>query len=292
MPKATVRGESFFIALSTMLIILIGIGGYWSYSNITDTRRELEETKNASQKLSENLVQAQNENTDLVYRLQLETERNNSFANQINEIAGTVGVLDKLSKTDEELLQKYSKVYFLNEHYVPPKLTDIDKKYVYEKDRTLMIHSDVWPKLQSLLGATETDGSPLLISSSFRSFGEQSGLKSSYNLTYGAGTANQFSADQGYSEHQLGTTVDFTTEKIDGSFSLFKTTDAYKWLLRNAYKYGFILSYPEDNGYYQFEPWHWRYVGTALAKTLQEEGKYFYDLDQREIDKYLVNIFD
>jgi len=292
MPKATVKGESFFIALTIMLILIMGGGGYWLYTNLQRTSQELRDTKDAAQKLSDNLAQAQSENADLAYRLQLETERNDAFAGQINEIAGTVGILDKLSKTDEELLQKYSKVYFLNEHYVPPRLTEIDKKYVYEKDRTLMIHADVWPKLESLLGAAAADGTPLLISSAFRSFGEQSGLKSSYSFTYGAGTANQFSADQGYSEHQLGTTVDFTTEKTGGSFSLFKSTDAYKWLLKNAYKYGFVLSYPENNTYYQFEPWHWRFVGVALAKTLHEENKYFYDLDQREIDKYLVNIFD
>jgi D-alanyl-D-alanine carboxypeptidase len=86
-------------------------------------------------------------------------------------------------------------------------------------------------------------------------------LKSQYRVTYGAGTANSFSADQGYSEHQLGTTVDFTTPKVGGTLTGFDKTDSYKWLQNNAYKYGFILSYPSSNGYYIFEPWHWRFVG-------------------------------
>ena len=110
-------------------------------------------------------------------------------------------------------------------------------------------------------------------------------------MFYGSG-ANSFSADQGYSEHQLGTTIDFTTEEIGASSSVFGKTTAYQWLLENAYKYGFILSYPEANKYYQFEPWHWRFVGRGLAEKLHQEGKNFYDLDQREIDEYLISFFD
>ena len=108
---------------------------------------------------------------------------------------------------------------------------------------------------------------------------------------YGSG-ANKFSADQGYSEHQLGTTVDFTTPDIGAGFSKFETTAAYTWLTDNAYKYGFALSYPKNNAYYQFEPWHWRFVGVELATKLHNDNMYFYDLNQRIIDTYLVYIFD
>jgi hypothetical protein len=44
--------------------------------------------------------------------------------------------------------------------------------------------------------------------------------------------------------------------------------------------------------YYQYEPWHWRFVGKDLADDLRDDGKYFYDLDQRTIDSYLIDIFD
>ena len=95
-----------------------------------------------------------------------------------------------------------------------------------------------------------------------------------------------------HSEHQLGTAVDFTTEKLGANFSAFGSDPAYKWLLENAHRYGFILSYPPNNSYYKFEAWHWRYVGVSLATNLHDDGKYFYDLDQREIDRYLVKLFD
>ena len=129
------------------------------------------------------------------------------------------------------------------------------------------------------------------MASAFRSFDTQASLKSGYKITYGSG-ANKFSADQGYSEHQLGTSVDFTTPDVGGNFSKFQTDPAYQWLQNNAHHYGFILSYPEENTYYKFEPWHWRFVGVELASDLHGENKYFYDMDQREIDTYLIKLFD
>ena len=142
-----------------------------------------------------------------------------------------------------------------------------------------------------MLESASSSGVAIEIISAYRSFGSQSSLKLSYKITYGSG-ANKFSADQGYSEHQLGTAMDFTTPDTGESFLKFEKTTAYKWLTENAYKFGFILSYPKQNTYYQFEPWHWRFVGVALATNLHDNNKYFYNLDQREIDLYLISIFD
>ncbi len=214
------------------------------------------------------------------------------FEQTVGTISSSVGILEKLSKTDPELLQKYSKVFFLSEHYAPERLAQIDQQYVYSDTRTEKINALVAPFLNSLLVAAKSQGVELFVKSAYRSFEEQAALKSSYKVTYGAGTANQFSADQGYSEHQLGTTVDFISTGQGGVLEGFDKTAAYQWLLNNAYRYGFILSYPRQNGYYIFEPWHWRYVGVALATRLHNENKNFYDLEQREIDIYLANIFD
>lgn len=214
-----------------------------------------------------------------------------SFQEQISSLGDTVGVLNKLSQTDKDLLKKYSKVYFLSENYRPTQLSAIDQKYLYEKDDAF-VHTQALPFLGRLLEVARSESRELLIASAFRSFETQASLKSEYKIVYGAGTANQFSADQGYSEHQLGTAVDFTTPSVGGVFSQFQLDPAYKWLENNAYKYGFILSYPEKNSYYKFEPWHWRFVGVALAEFLHKENKYFYDLDQREIDTYLIKLFD
>ena len=52
------------------------------------------------------------------------------------------------------------------------------------------------------------------------------------------------------------------------------------------------FSYPENNTFYDFEPWHWRFVGTDLARDLRRDGVEFYEWDQRKIDEYLISIFD
>jgi len=220
-----------------------------------------------------------------------EKKKNENFEDQIRDITSTVSDLDKLSKTDAELLKKYSKVYFLNEHYVPEKVVAIDKQYLYNENLKKSVHAKVEPFLNDMLDDALEDGVKIWVVSAYRSFYEQAGLKGHYTVTYGSG-ANAFSADQGYSEHQLGTTLDFTTEGLNGGLNGFGATPAYTWLTKNAHKYGFTLSYPENNAYYVYEPWHWRFVGEDLADDLYDDGKHFYDLDQREIDKYLLNIFD
>ncbi|MEK7634994.1 MAG: M15 family metallopeptidase [Patescibacteria group bacterium] len=233
------------------------------------------------------------ENINANLRNSLGTERyiNSTFSGQINQIANTVGKLDQLSKTDKELLQKYSKVYFLNENYIPEDLTNIPSNYVYEKDKEIKFHTKAFPFLQDMINAATRSGINLEIISGFRSFSDQSSLKNAYTFTYGTG-ANKFSADQGYSEHQLGTTIDFTTPDLGSGYTDFEKAAAYDWLLSNAFKYGFVISYLKGNAYYQFEPWHWRFVGRSLANMLRQENKNFYDIPQRTIDAYLINIFD
>lgn len=214
-----------------------------------------------------------------------------SLGGQVKNITNDVGNLVKLSKTDPELLKKYSKIYFLNENYRPEKLLRIDTQYTQD-DREEYFATDIWPYLKNLLDAARSQSISLKIISGFRSFGTQSDLKASYKTIFGTTSANQFSADQGYSEHQLGTAVDFTNSSLGADFSNFGKSRDYTWLTSHAYEFGFILSYPSGNKYYVFEPWHWRFVGKNLAKKLHDENKNFYDLDQREIDAYLSSFFD
>lgn len=234
--------------------------------------------------LSDALIQAEKNASDLEKQL-------GTFKKEVGNISGTVDTLEKLSKTDPELLQKYSKVFFLNEHYAPPRLTEIPDFYEYVESRTTKVHASVWPFLKEMIDNAASENVKIYVSSGFRSFNEQGALKGAYSVTYGSGTANQFSADQGYSEHQLGTTVDLITGGLGGQLEGFEKTAAYTWLVKNAYQYGFVLSYPENNTYYVYEPWHWRFVGVKLATYLKKQNKNFYDLDQRVIDEYLVSVF-
>lgn len=289
------------VGLVALLIISGAAMGYFIYQNYQLKKQGLAlenelltTTKNmnsAISSLSSELLQTKTERDDLEQKYNSEKNRMDLFASQMSEIEGAVEILEKLNKTDPELLQKYSKVYFLNENYVPETLVKISSQYTYNPDKEYLFYLKTLPFLQNLISAATRSDINIKIISAYRSFGTQSELKSNYKMIYGSGS-NQFSADQGYSEHQLGTAVDLTTPEIGATFSGFEKTEAYQWLLDNAYQYGFILSYPENNSYYQFEPWHWRFVGRSLADKLRQDGKNFYDLDQRELDQYLLFFFD
>jgi LAS superfamily LD-carboxypeptidase LdcB len=290
-----IRGASPVLLLGSALLIVLaagsGYGGYRLTQGLNQTRSDLASSTARNTTLADDLARARDDNAQLSEQLAAQVNKNLSLGAQVDEIAGTVNTLTKLSQTDKELLQKYSRVYFLNENYVPAQLSEIDPVYQLEPSRHLTIHTKVKPFLENMLADADTAGAPLLVLSAYRSFADQKALKSSYAVTYGTGS-NRFSADQGYSEHQLGTAVDLTTKSISGTSLAFATSPGGIWLAENAYRYGFILSYPKGNTYYQYEPWHWRFVGVALATRLHQDNEHFYDLPQRDIDTYLVSIFD
>lgn len=279
--------SNFSRAVIICLVIVLAAAAYYTWrehSNKVLKNEELEQTKKV-------LLELKIEKEGLVQLTEDQEESLTFLARELEKITGTVNILEKLQNTDEELLQKYSKVYFLNEHYVPASLRAIPEEFIDSKDATEMIHSKVLEHLVDMMDAAEKDEVHLRVVSAYRSFDEQSELKAGYSVVYGSG-ANTFSADQGYSEHQLGTTADFSLKDRARALDGFESTIGYEWLNKNAYKYGFILSYPEGNSYYVFEPWHWRFVGVKLAMDLNNSSESFYDLDQRKIDEYLVDLFD
>lgn len=95
------------------------------------------------------------------------------------------------------------------------------------------------------------------------------------NKGMSAEEANQKASAQvlpaGCSEHNAGLSMDIVSASSD-----FINTKEYKWLCENAHNYGFILRYPEDKTAItgmNFEPWHWRYVGTQAAKEMKEKNQ-------------------
>jgi D-alanyl-D-alanine carboxypeptidase len=274
-----------------LLAFLIAAGAAaFGFYQLWQSNSALADAAAREEEMAEKLANLENDKHDLEEALDAEQRRNEENEEELEELAETVGMLDKLAKTDPELLAKYSKVYFLSENYVPKRLAQIPQKYIHDDDDEFFL-SQALPDLKDMLDDAAEDGVDITVVSGYRSFDTQKALKSGYSVTYGSG-ANAFSADQGYSEHQLGTTVDFSTKAAAGALDGFQNAEAYAWLTKNAYKFGFILSYPAGNAYYQYEPWHWRFVGKELARDLRDDGKSFYDLDQRELDKYLVSIFD
>lgn len=298
------------ILITIFFLSLIGALVYMTlqYRNVAKelsaaNQRYLDITKSGTEKESESsnillqkdayIVFLEGENADLNKQLTEEKDRGKQFEDKVNDIGNTIAEIQKIQNTDAELLKKYSKVYFLNENYKPDSLSSLNNEYLVNKKSPIEINSKVMPFLNDMIQASMALGvtSTLRVESGFRSFEEQKNLKTTYKVLYGSG-ANKFSADQGYSEHQLGTTVDLSTEKLGFKYTSFGDSATYAWMQSHAYEYGFIISYPKGNTHYQYEPWHWRFVGVRLATDLHNKNMYFYDMDQRLIDSYISKLFD
>lgn len=112
--------------------------------------------------------------------------------------------------------------------------------------------------------------------SGYRSYNTQVALYNGYVQRHGKAAADTFSAKPGQSEHQTGLAMDITSDSVNKQLSeKFGETKEGKWINENAYKYGFILRYPEgkeDITGYIYEPWHIRYLGKDLAKKVFDSG--------------------
>jgi D-alanyl-D-alanine carboxypeptidase len=123
---------------------------------------------------------------------------------------------------------------------------------------------------------SEAGKGQLILNSGFRTYKNQQGLYNRTRDTRGVVVADKLSARPGHSEHQLGLAADFSV-KGQGCVIMvcFGNTEAGRWLADNAHEYGFILRYPK--GYkpitgFQYEPWHFRYVGIELATEMKTKG--------------------
>lgn len=85
----------------------------------------------------------------------------------------------------------------------------------------------------------------------------------------------KYSARPGTSEHQTGLCVDLMTNQMTDLDESFANDKVYAWLTENAWKFGFILRYPKDKTEiteYDFEPWHYRFVGRKAAYEIHRDG--------------------
>jgi D-alanyl-D-alanine carboxypeptidase len=128
--------------------------------------------------------------------------------------------------------------------------------------------------LEKMFAGASTAGYTLQVSTAYRGYNYQKQLYDGYVSSAGQAAADQESARPGYSEHQTGLAVDI--RNVDNTCSLeacFGTTPEGEWLAANAYKYGFLLRYPQDKEKvtgYEYEPWHFRYIGTDLSNELHK----------------------
>ena len=145
-----------------------------------------------------------------------------------------------------------------------------------------LIREVVIDDLRAMASAAEKNGTPLVSLSPFRGYKQQVALFNDYagwdkkrKRYTNFDKAVTFSARPGHSEHQTGLTIDFMSVGDTGLTSNWEVTRTGGWMARNAWEYGWLMSYPEgkaDVVCYSYEPWHYRYVGRELAKEIHDAG--------------------
>ncbi|QTV80161.1 D-alanyl-D-alanine carboxypeptidase family protein [Microbacterium sp. NIBRBAC000506063] len=129
--------------------------------------------------------------------------------------------------------------------------------------------------LEALYAEARDAGIRLHMISGYRSHRLQSSVFRTRVSTYGEHGAEQRSARPGHSEHQTGLAVDFDDGSGCELRECFGETKAGRWLRENAHRFGFILRYDHDTEGmvgYQYEPWHFRYVGVEIAADMHEHA--------------------
>lgn len=172
--------------------------------------------------------------------------------------------------TNTILVNKYN---YLTEDYIPENLQTVNKKY---SSKTLQLVDYAKEAFEELSEAASKENYTVLAMSSYRSYQYQYNLYNRYVSTDGVEAADTYSARPGYSEHQTGLAVDVYNGKED--FTNFEKTKEYNWMQDNAYKFGFILRFPKDKVLetgYQYESWHYRYVGKEIAKYIHDNNLCF-----------------
>ncbi len=164
----------------------------------------------------------------------------------------------------------------LPEDFVPGELVPV------QNDQA--VDARAYPDLQDMLGDMSQAGLSPLICSSYRSQERQQELydnKVQRVMAEGASReaaqaeAARWVARPGTSEHQTGLAVDIVSLSNQMLDETQESTPEFQWLAENAWKYGFILRYPNDKTEktgIAYEPWHFRFVGKEAAEEMHDLG--------------------
>lgn len=160
--------------------------------------------------------------------------------------------------------------------YVPPDMVALPAGIPNPNGHRL--RAEAAATLATMFDAARAEtGKQLVAQSGFRSYVSQQFAYQYYIDTLGQAGADLTSARPGFSEHQTGLAMDIldTTSGCGLDDSCFASTAAGRWLAANAYRFGWILRYPQGQTAttgYEFEPWHYRYVGRELAADVRATG--------------------
>lgn len=175
-----------------------------------------------------------------------------------------------------------NKYYYLDEDYVPDNLETIPEEFARNGMKLVNIAKDGFI---SMARDASKENIKIIAMSSYRSYDYQIDLYNKYVTEDGVNAADTYSGRAGFSEHQTGLCIDVYDGDTD--YTNFENTDSFKWMQKNSYKYGFILRFPKNKESitgYQYESWHYRYVGKKIAKYIYENNITF--------DEYYVKFIE
>ncbi len=166
-------------------------------------------------------------------------------------------------------------IYHLPAGYAPSDLVDSSSGGV---NGGYALRAFVAGELREMAAAARAAGAPIGLVSGYRSFAQQQSTFDYWVDVGGYDQALRTSARAGHSEHQLGTAIDVTSEGggAPWEYADWATTPAGAWMQANAWRYGFVMSYPAgrfDRTCYDYEPWHYRYVGRDVAAHIVGDGR-------------------
>ncbi len=226
----------------------------------------------------------------LLLTINITTQKRLNFTPPPDELTGEISprrVLgerfpSKCARTDE-LDVLLDKTYGIPEDYVPENLVAVSTKGIPTINNNLQLKNEAADALATMLSEMKQQNLSFMVYSAFRSSETQKQTYLMWLKQLGE-RAEKRSALPGHSEHQLGTAVDIALE--NGNY--LYPSPAWNWLDQNAQNFGFVMSYryPQTEGTgYDFEPWHWRYVGVNLATEIRASG----DLVQNHYRKLCLN---
>jgi D-alanyl-D-alanine carboxypeptidase len=163
--------------------------------------------------------------------------------------------------------------YRLSSTYAPSDLVPISRANLSGGGS---IRAIVIDDLAAMEQAARAAGARLAVQSAYRSYSTQVSTFNYWVRVSGYQQALLTSARPGHSEHQLGTTIDFRSYGGGAPWNVadWGATSAGSWLREHAWKYGFVISYPNGGSpgltCYAYEPWHVRYVGRAIAGLVHD----------------------
>lgn len=157
-----------------------------------------------------------------------------------------------------------NKKYALHKDYVPYDLKLINFNF---STKDIYLRSEAKFYFEKLCSDAFNLGFNIKADSGYRDYYYQENLFEFYVSKYGYEYASKISAKPGHSEHQTGLAVD--VRGSNGDYNSFGESIEFDWMIDNAHNYGFILRYPkgfEEITGYNYEPWHFRYVGRCAEE--------------------------